>query len=204
MSIIKNMPLKWYFSMKKFFGKIRIIFDIENWLWKSEIVTFRSHDLELTLIYQKLFKMKKCYLSLNYTTISCGSCWKILKWYLNYLWPNTYFSTGATSVHIMNQCHRVFTVGYVVPRGSIFRQRLSEKIFQLAAAGLIDKAFEDVYDGVALLAAERGVQVSAPVKLGLFHLQAKLYTSSTIKLTVYSGSYNFLFLYSWNYELITI
>ena len=72
----------------------------------------------------------------------------------------------------MNQCHRVFTVGYVVPRGSIFRQRLSEKIFQLAAAGLIDKAFGDVYDGVALLAAERGVQVSAPVKLGLFHLQA--------------------------------
>ena len=75
----------------------------------------------------------------------------------------------------MNQCHRVFTVGYVVPRGSIFRQRLSEKIFQLAAAGLIDKAFGDVYDGVALLAAERGVQVSAPVKLGLFHLQASIY-----------------------------
>ena len=85
----------------------------------------------------------------------------------------------------MNQCHRVFTVGYVVPRGSIFRQRLSEKIFQLAAAGLIDKAFGDVYDGVALLAAERGVQVSAPVKLGLFHLQASYtYIPSTIKLTI--------------------
>ena len=96
----------------------------------------------------------------------------------------------------MNQCHRVFTVGYVVPRGSIFRQRLSEKIFQLAAAGLIDKAFGDVYDGVALLAAERGVQVSAPVKLGLFHLQAKLYIPSTIKLTIYSSSFNFSFLYS--------
>ena len=85
----------------------------------------------------------------------------------------------------MNQCHRVFTVGYVVPRGSIFRQRLSEKIFQLAAAGLIDKAFGDVYDGVALLAAERGVQVSAPVKLGLFHLQASYtYIPSNIKLTI--------------------
>ena len=43
--------------MKKKIGKIRIIFDIENWLWKSEIGTFRSLDLERTLIYQKTFKM---------------------------------------------------------------------------------------------------------------------------------------------------
>ena len=39
------MPLKWYSSMKKKIGKIRIIFDIENWLWKSEIGTFWSLDL---------------------------------------------------------------------------------------------------------------------------------------------------------------
>ena len=56
------MPLKWYSSMKKKFGKIRIIFDIENWLWKSEIGTFWSLDLEHMLIYQKTFKMKKWYL----------------------------------------------------------------------------------------------------------------------------------------------
>ena len=86
-----------------------------------------------------------------------------------------FFSFGATSVHIMNQCHRVFIVGYVVPRGSIYRQRLSEKIFQLAAGGLIDKAFGDIYDGVALLAEERGVEVSDPVKLGLFHLQGAFF-----------------------------
>ena len=53
MSITKNMPLKWYSSMKKNFGKIRIIFDIENWLWKSGIGTFQPLDLERTLIYQK-------------------------------------------------------------------------------------------------------------------------------------------------------
>ena len=55
MSITKIMLLKWYPSMKKFFGKIRIIFDLENWLWKSEIGTFQSVDLELTLAYQKTF-----------------------------------------------------------------------------------------------------------------------------------------------------
>ncbi len=84
----------------------------------------------------------------------------------------TFFdSVGETSVYIMAQCHRVFVVGFVVPRGSIYRQRLSEKILQLAAGGLIDKSFQDVYDGVALLSSERGVQISAPVKLTLYHMQ---------------------------------
>ena len=75
----------------------------------------------------------------------------------------------------MKQCHRVFIVGYVVPRGSIYRQKISEKIFRLSAAGLIDKAFGDVYDGVALLAEERGVEISDPIQLGLFHLQGAFY-----------------------------
>ena len=44
--------------------KIRIIFDLENWLWKSEIVIFRSLDLERRLIWQKICFMKKCYFSL--------------------------------------------------------------------------------------------------------------------------------------------
>ena len=33
--------------------KAWIIFDIENWLWKSEIVIFRLLDLERRLIWQK-------------------------------------------------------------------------------------------------------------------------------------------------------
>ena len=80
MSIIKNVPLNWYSSMKKD-GKIWTIFDVENWLWISEIGTFQPLDLECMLIYQKTFKMKKCYLSLNQATIWCGSCWKILGLY---------------------------------------------------------------------------------------------------------------------------
>ena len=32
-----------------------MIFDVEIWLWKSEIGTFRSLDLERTLVYQKTF-----------------------------------------------------------------------------------------------------------------------------------------------------
>ena len=47
------MPLNWYSSMKKKLRRIRIIFDLENWLRKSEIGIFRSLDLERKLIYQK-------------------------------------------------------------------------------------------------------------------------------------------------------
>ena len=42
------MPLKWYSSMKIFFGKIQTSFDVQNWLLMSEIGTFRSLDLECT------------------------------------------------------------------------------------------------------------------------------------------------------------
>ena len=65
-----------FFNKK--FGKILIIFNVENWLWTSEIGTFRSLDLDLP----KTFKVKKCYLSLNQATIWCESYWKILKLYL--------------------------------------------------------------------------------------------------------------------------
>ena len=40
MSITKNVLLNWYSSMKKKMRKIWMIFDIENWLWKSNFVTF--------------------------------------------------------------------------------------------------------------------------------------------------------------------
>ena len=65
MSITIKMPLNWYSSMKKKFRKIRIIFDIENWLWKSEIRIFQSPPAKRTLICQKHFFMEKCYFSLN-------------------------------------------------------------------------------------------------------------------------------------------
>ena len=40
------VPLDWYSSMKFFFRKIRIIFDIEKSLWKSEIGIFCQLILE--------------------------------------------------------------------------------------------------------------------------------------------------------------
>ena len=46
MPITTNVPLNWYSSMKKKFRKIRIIFDIENSLWKSEIGIFCQLILE--------------------------------------------------------------------------------------------------------------------------------------------------------------
>ena len=46
MPITIYVPLNWYSSMKKKFRKIRIIFDIENSLWKSEIGIFCQLILE--------------------------------------------------------------------------------------------------------------------------------------------------------------
>ena len=40
MLFTKKVRLNWYSSMKIFFRKIRMIFDIENSLWKSKIGTF--------------------------------------------------------------------------------------------------------------------------------------------------------------------
>ena len=36
----KNVLLNWYYPTKSFFRKIRMIFDIENWPWKSDFGTF--------------------------------------------------------------------------------------------------------------------------------------------------------------------
>ena len=44
--------------MKNIIRKIRIIFDIENWLWKSEISIFQSPPAKRTLICQKNFLWK--------------------------------------------------------------------------------------------------------------------------------------------------
>ena len=46
-----------FFNEKKI-RKIRIIFDIENWLWKSEIRIFQSPPAKRTLICQKKFLWK--------------------------------------------------------------------------------------------------------------------------------------------------
>ena len=54
----KCAPKLIFFNEKKL-RKIRIIFDIENCLWKSEIGNFRSPDLERVLIYQKIFFYEK-------------------------------------------------------------------------------------------------------------------------------------------------
>ena len=39
MSITNNVLLNWYYLMEKKLRKLRMIFDIENWLWKSNFGT---------------------------------------------------------------------------------------------------------------------------------------------------------------------
>ena len=71
MTITKNLFLNWYSSMKKIFRKIRMIFDIENWLWKSDLGTFwqpmwtsvkvKSKIIFILLIF--LLKSSPCWLT---------------------------------------------------------------------------------------------------------------------------------------------
>ena len=90
-SFQKNVNNKKYATKLIFFNekksrKIRITFDIKkNGLWKSEIGTFRLLNSERTLIYQRPFKIGKCYLWFNQATIWCRSCLKILKWSLSFI-----------------------------------------------------------------------------------------------------------------------
>ena len=73
----KHSP-KLIFLNKKKLRKLRIIFDIENWLWMSEIGIFWSYDLEQILIRQNIFFF------FNQATICCGTWWSILKCDLKY------------------------------------------------------------------------------------------------------------------------
>ena len=47
MTITKNLLLNWYSSMKKKIRKIQIIFDVENWLWKSDLGTFLTTHVNI-------------------------------------------------------------------------------------------------------------------------------------------------------------
>ena len=49
--IKKNVLLNWHFLTKKKFRKIQMIFDIENWLWKSNFGTFWQLAIMETIRY---------------------------------------------------------------------------------------------------------------------------------------------------------
>ena len=55
MSITPNVLLNWYSSMKKKIRKILMIFDIENWLWKSNFGTF--WQLPITPIFKRTIQL---------------------------------------------------------------------------------------------------------------------------------------------------
>ena len=123
MSTTNNVPLNWYSSMKKKLRKIRIIFDIENLLWKSEIVIFWWLDLERMLIcqfffYEKvlfstqlsshlirkllkksLFKPLCYYNHANFSIATCQTCVDLLK---NFFYEKVLFSTQL-SHHLMRK-----------------------------------------------------------------------------------------------------
>ena len=85
MSITTKMPLNWYSSMKKIFGKIHIIFDIENWLWKSEIRIFQAPPAKHRLICQKICLWKSAIFHSIKLPFDAEVAEKNLEWYAMYV-----------------------------------------------------------------------------------------------------------------------
>ena len=97
MSLIKAVLLISYFSMKKKIGMIQMIFDIENWLWKSEFCDLHGQISNRPLICQRPFTVRKCYLPFNQAIVWCGSSCKILKWHLL-----TRFTALKSKIELLN------------------------------------------------------------------------------------------------------
>ena len=74
----------WFYILEwKKIGRIRMIFDIENWLWMSEFCDLHDQFHNWALIFQrpfKSFKVRKCLF--HKSRVWCGSFQKILKWNL--------------------------------------------------------------------------------------------------------------------------
>ena len=86
----KHAPKLIFFNEKKL-RKIWIIFDIKNWLWKSEIGIFWSLDLEQMLIWQIFFLWKSDSIKLP---LDAQFDKKILNvTYLMYMQLHTFFDT---------------------------------------------------------------------------------------------------------------
>ena len=57
--VSKNVLLNSYFSIKKKWGRFPMIFDIENWLWKSNFVTFRKLPITRLFGTKETWRMKQ-------------------------------------------------------------------------------------------------------------------------------------------------
>ena len=99
MSITTNVLLNWYSSMKKKMRKIRMIFYIENWLWKSNFGTF----WQLALIQNSKFN--------NFLWV----CWFLGKNHSNFVPP-------AWKLH-NPYCHNVGQPNILVPLPGIFHTK---------------------------------------------------------------------------------
>ena len=69
-----------------------MIFDTENWLWKSEFCDPYGQISNRPLICQRPFTVRKFYLPFNLPRVWCGTCRKKFKWYLGttyiYFWKS--------------------------------------------------------------------------------------------------------------------
>ena len=86
-SITQNVLLNWYSSMKKKLRKIWMIFDIENWLWNSNIGTFWQ------LVINPKLKIQSFSLSILILSNFVSPIWKLHNPYCHILHSSSSFNT---------------------------------------------------------------------------------------------------------------
>ena len=89
MFLTKVGVLNWYSSMKNFFRKIQTIFDVEKWLWKSEICNF----VTLSPLSEKVQKFFQCNFCDSTIVISFHQI--PLTWWNAYIGPQQLLQVGS-------------------------------------------------------------------------------------------------------------
>ncbi|XP_035704331.1 ionotropic receptor 21a-like isoform X2 [Folsomia candida] len=70
--------------------------------------------------------------------------------YLQYASKSMFFDGYSSAIHVMKECPTRFNVGFAVPIGSPFLDRINKLISRFQSSGLIDKWLQDIYHMAAL------------------------------------------------------
>ncbi|CAL8122620.1 unnamed protein product [Orchesella dallaii] len=76
--------------------------------------------------------------------------------YLRYAEKGIYFNGHSSLIHVTKECPTRYNVGFVMPIGSPFLEKVNELIHHLTNAGLIDKWYRDVIHQAAIKVKSSG------------------------------------------------
>lgn len=80
---------------------------------------------------------------------------------------------GISLIHVVKECPRSYTIGYLMPHRSIFLEMINKNVLRFLEAGLITKWFNDAMDIFKLQSGLKNREFIQPntIQLTLEHLQ---------------------------------